>query len=187
VRALKDHSMEAFTHTVETWHDFYVMMGTTSATLMGLLFVSLSINVDTITRKENDDLRVLATQTFASFLTVLLFAVLFLIPRQTPRGLALPLFGIGGFGLFITIRRFFRARQSQQRRWGRKYLTSRFRLPIVCYASSLPIAVLILMSSTSALYWLVPVMILLIMDASLNAWHLLLRLRDPGGEGRGKG
>ncbi len=34
-------------------------------------------------------------------------------------------------------------------------------------------------TSVSGLYWLVPVMILLIWDASLNAWDLLLRLREP--------
>jgi hypothetical protein len=45
--------MEAFTQTVEGWHDFYLMIGTAAATLVGLLFVSLSLNVDVITREEN--------------------------------------------------------------------------------------------------------------------------------------
>jgi pimeloyl-ACP methyl ester carboxylesterase len=37
---------------------------------LGLLFVSLSLNVDVITREENADLRVLAAQTFTSFICV---------------------------------------------------------------------------------------------------------------------
>jgi hypothetical protein len=37
--------MEAFTQAVEGWHDFYLMIGTAAATLVGLLFVSLSLNV----------------------------------------------------------------------------------------------------------------------------------------------
>jgi hypothetical protein len=37
----------------------------------------------------------------------------------------------------------------------------------------------VLLGQTSGLYWLVPVMIMLIWDASLNAWDLLLRLREP--------
>lgn len=36
-----------------------------------------------------------------NFLTVLLFAVIFLIPEQDPLGLGLPLVGIGLFGLYV--------------------------------------------------------------------------------------
>jgi hypothetical protein len=44
------------------------------------------------------------------------------------------------------------------------------------------IAVSVLLGQTAGLYWLVSVMILLIWDASLNAWDLLLRLREPAGK-----
>jgi hypothetical protein len=40
----------------------------------------------------------------------------------------------------------------------------------------------VLLGKTGGLYWLVPVMILLIIDGSLNAWDLLLRLREPPAE-----
>jgi hypothetical protein len=52
--------MDAFAQAIEGWHDFYLMVGTAAATLVGLLFVSLSLNVDVITREANADLRVLA-------------------------------------------------------------------------------------------------------------------------------
>jgi hypothetical protein len=32
--------------TVASWHDFYVTMGTAAASLIGLLFVALSLNLD---------------------------------------------------------------------------------------------------------------------------------------------
>lgn len=35
-----------------------------------------------------------------------------------------------------------------------------------------------LLGETRGLYWLVPVMILLIWDACMNAWDLVLRLRE---------
>jgi hypothetical protein len=41
------------------------------------------------------------------------------------------------------------------------------------------VAISVLLAQTNGLYWLVPVMILLIVDASMNAWDLLLRLREP--------
>ncbi len=51
--------------------------------------------------------------------------------------------------------------------------------PPLCYITLLVVAVFVLTGSTDGLYWLVPVMILLVVDASLNAWNLLLRLREP--------
>jgi hypothetical protein len=67
--------MDTFAQAVEGWHDFYLMIGAAAATLVGLLFVSLSLNVDAITREANADLRMLAAQTFTRFLNVVMLAV----------------------------------------------------------------------------------------------------------------
>jgi hypothetical protein len=40
----------------------------------------------------------------------------------------------------------------------------------------------VLLGKTGSLYWLVPVLILFIVDASLNAWDLLPRLCEPPAE-----
>jgi hypothetical protein len=171
--------MDTFTQAVEGWHDFYMMIGTAAATLVGLLFVSLSLNIDAITRKENADLRMLAEQTFSSFIYVILFAVFFLIPDQGSQGLGLPLLGVGGLGLYSTVSHFFKTRYKQPRVWGRGNVALRFAAPTLCFASLMIIAVSALLDRTNGLYWLVPVMILLIVSASWNAWALLLRLCEP--------
>lgn len=171
--------MDAFAQAIAGWHDFYLMIGTAAATLVGLLFVSLSLNVDVITRKANGDLRVLAAETFNSFLCVLLFAVLFLIPDQGPMGLGLPLLGIGGYGLLRTVAWLFEARRMQPRAWGKSDVAQRFVIPTLCFGALVIIAISVLESQTRGLYWLIPVMIMLIVTASSNAWHLLLRLREP--------
>jgi hypothetical protein len=36
--------MDPFVQAVEGWHDFYMMIGTASATLVGLLFIAISLN-----------------------------------------------------------------------------------------------------------------------------------------------
>jgi hypothetical protein len=171
--------MDTFVQAVEGWHDFYIMIGTAAATLTGLLFVGLSLNVDMITRKENADLRVLAAQTFTDFICVLMFAVLFLIPRQGPQGLGWPLLGIDAIGLYATARRFLEMRRNRPRAWGRGSLVRRFVIPLLCFGTLMIIAVSVLLGKTGGLYWLVPLMILLIWDASINAWDLLLRFREP--------
>ncbi len=170
--------MDAFTQAVGSWHDFYVMTGTAAATLIGLLFVSLSLNVEVITRKESADLRLLAAQSFSSFMSVLMFAVVFLIPDQVPSGLGWPLLGIGGYGLYSTIKRWLGTRLQAPRLWElRRSVTSRFHIPAICFAALIVVAVFVLFSRTGSLYWLVPVMILLLLSASVNAWDLLMALR----------
>jgi hypothetical protein len=175
--------MDTFAQAVEGWHDFYLLIGTAAATLIGLLFVSLSLNVDVISREENADLRMLAAQTFTGFLNVAILAVLFLIPDQAPLGLGLPLLGVSGYGLYETLRRFLMTRRAPTRSWGRGGgIARRFIVPGVCFGVLVTIAVSVLWGKTIGLYWLVPVMILLVVAASRNAWDLLLGLRQSAKE-----
>lgn len=171
--------MEEFSQTVAGWHDFYLMIGTAAATLIGLLFLSLSLNVKMITREVNADLRELATHTFGNFMSVLIFAVLFLIPHQAPEGLGLPLLGVGAYGLYNTVRHFLETRRKPMRVWGMGGITLRFAIPTLCFVALMIIAMSVLLSRTDGLDWLVPVMALLIVAASRNAWDLLMRLREP--------
>lgn len=75
-----------FPQAVEAWHGLGLTISTAVAALMGLLFVSLSLNVEVIPRAADVDLHVMAahTPTFGHFVSVLVSAVLFLIPRQVP-------------------------------------------------------------------------------------------------------
>jgi hypothetical protein len=171
--------MDTFAQAVEGWHDFYLLIGTAAATLVGLLFVSLSLNVDVITREANADLRMLAAQTFTGFLNVVMLAVLFLIPRQVPSGLGLPLLGVSGYGLYETVGRFLKTYRTRPRAWGGGGVTRRFVAPAICFVASMIIAGSVLLGQTGGLYWLVPVMISLVVATSRNAWDLLLRLCDP--------
>ncbi len=170
--------MDAFAQAVTGWHDFYLMVGTAGATLLGLLFVSLSINADTIARPENADLRALAEQTFSTFLYILAFAVLFLIPDQIAFGLGFPLLGVAGFGIFSTLRHFLKTRPYPTREWGRGNIARRFVTPLICFIVLMVIGISVLLGNTNSLYWLIPIMISLIAAASINAWDLLLRLRE---------
>jgi len=154
-----------------------MMVGTAAATLVGLLFVSLSLRADEIGSNANVGSRMLAAQAFTSFLSVLMFAVLFLIPDQGPFGLGLPLVGVGAYGLYRTIQRLFEARRARARAWGTVSVARQMAVSACCYVSLLAVAASVLLGRTAGLYWLVPVMIVLILDASLNAWYLLLQVR----------
>lgn len=64
----------------EAWHDFYLMAGTASVTLVGLLFVALSLHVAVLFRGEHKDFRLLAAEAFQGYLYVLITSLLFLLP-----------------------------------------------------------------------------------------------------------
>jgi hypothetical protein len=170
--------MSAFSQVIEGWHDFYLMTGTAAATLVGLLFVSLALNVEAITHPNNTDLRAMATQTFTTFVNVVLLSILFLIPHQVTLGLGLPLLGVSAFGLLRTMRRYGKARHQQPRTWGSLGVTSRFLIPLICFTGLIIIAILVLLNNTDCLYWIVPVIILWLVSALRNAWDLLLRMRE---------
>jgi hypothetical protein len=150
--------------------------------------VSLSLNAGLMADEANAGLRVLAAQAFSNFIFVLLFAVLFLIPEQRPVGLGLPLAGIGLGGFYLTVRRLLAARRTHARAWGTGSVVRYLAGSALCYLALLAVAVSVLLAYTGGLYWLVPVMILLIVSASRNAWALLMKLRkqgtdiSPGGE-----
>ena len=171
------YELNEFARAVAEWHEFYVMMGTAAATLVGLLFVSLSLNSHIASGEENAGFRVLAMQAFSNFLFVLLFAVIFLIPGQRPLGLGLPLLGMGAIGLCSSVARLVQAKKTGKQAESRSRVARQVAISGLCHLALLAVAVSVLYGQTRALHWLVPVMILLIEEASRNAWDLLIKAR----------
>src|SRR2546427_10591987 len=77
---------------VAGWHDFYIMAGTASATLVGLLFVGLSLHLQIVVTAS--EVRSLARVTLANFGAVL-FVSLFMVILQDPSSAGLQLIGAG--------------------------------------------------------------------------------------------
>lgn len=64
------------------WSSFFSVIGGTSATLLGLLFVAISINAPATLGKGQEHSRRLAGQAFQNYLAVVMVALLALIPRM---------------------------------------------------------------------------------------------------------
>ena len=80
------------------WHDFYVVAGTASATLVGLLFVGLSLHLRIVVA--SSDVRSLARVTLTNFATVL-FVALFMVIPQNQSAAAFQLVGTGLVSLLV--------------------------------------------------------------------------------------
>jgi hypothetical protein len=171
--------MVEFSQTISNWETFYLLMGTASVTLIGLLFIAISINLDVVRNESYPDLQLFAAVTLNCFFYVLVFSFLFLIPNQTPLGLGLPIFLFGGVGLTNTVNQWRRAMKIDRSKMSHsrigKGISRRFILPILCLVGLVIISVMLLFGSTAGLYSLVFVTLLLVGSATQNAWFLLVR------------
>src|SRR5207253_10425095 len=82
----------------QRWHDFYIIAGTAAATLVGLLFVGLSLHLRAVLSRS--EVRSLARVTLANF-GLILFVSLFMVIPQGPTGASQSLIGAGVFSLIV--------------------------------------------------------------------------------------
>src|SRR5262245_46482912 len=69
-------------HLIDAWHDFYVMLGTSSAALIGLLFVATSLHLGEV--MSNPAFRIRAYNSTLYLLTLVVEAALILVPQPVP-------------------------------------------------------------------------------------------------------
>jgi hypothetical protein len=69
---------------MQGWSGFYELEGGASATLMGLLFVAISLNADLILAGDLPLTKRLAEQAFQNLTSVFVLSLWFLLPNQSP-------------------------------------------------------------------------------------------------------
>jgi hypothetical protein len=166
---------DGFAAAVAAWHDFYLLAGTAAATLIGLIFVALSLNPEVMADDGPVGVQAWAGQTFGSFLTVLVIALVCLIPDQNSRTLGLTLLILGGEGLVRGARRIRRVWRdpAPEPDWRTRRGLSRFVAPTAAHGIVLAVAVDVLGGEADSLDWLVVVIFLLVSGAAGAAWALL--------------
>jgi hypothetical protein len=163
-----------FEQQIVQWQTFFTTVATVAATLVGLLFVSLSINREKITAEANRVLLRIAQRSFSDFIIVLLIALFFLIPEEGSRALAIELLGLAAFRLrrlAVQVMKHFRGGQPMATGgWLMEYLLPAFTIAGLA-ASGIGIY---LEKPWSLYYCTVPVIAILLVRASSNAWLLLI-------------
>jgi hypothetical protein len=85
--------------TLQGWHDFYMLVGTASATLIGLLFVAASVGISYFTPEREAALKAFLTPTVLHFTVVLTSCLLAMAPAHTVMSLGILLGVEGIFGV----------------------------------------------------------------------------------------
>ncbi|HYL39694.1 MAG TPA: hypothetical protein VET90_00135, partial [Candidatus Binatus sp.] len=140
-----------FATLASSWHDFYLTAGAAAATLIGLLFVGLSINLDEFTSDDGTGVRLLGEQAFSNFVMVLLISFFALVPSQQREDLAAELAIVGALG---TVRVLIRAVTVRRRPMGPfsgwRYVVRRFGLSAIASLGVKAVAAMMPASPTSA-------------------------------------
>ena len=162
------------------WHDFYLLAGTAAATLVGLLFVGLSLHLRTVIA--SSEVRSLARVTLANFGAVL-FVALFMVIPEDQSAAALQIIGSGVVSLIVITPSLVgaassRTRTLQMRRLDRARLVLRFGLSGVSYLAVIVAGILLRSSLAPAFTVLVVATVVLLVVSLRNTWDLLVTVGD---------
>ncbi len=84
---------------LEHWHDFYVLLGTASATLVGLLFVAATVGSGVFTSGRRAASRMFLSASVIHFSSLLIACLIVLAPAQSWVSLGSMIVACGIFGL----------------------------------------------------------------------------------------
>ena len=170
--------MTSLSQALEHWHDFFLATGGAAATLVGLLFVALSLHLRSVVSQP--DVGSLARVTLTDFTSVLLAALMVLIPTDHSSTKGWELLAVAAVNLPRTIMiargAFARERSGT---FDPALLFRRFGLSLACYVGLGAVAALFVAGQPeNALGWLAGVCIALILTALRNTWDLLVTVAD---------
>jgi hypothetical protein len=167
--------MDRFLADLQSWQIFYATVAAASATLTGLLFVSLSLNRDRLKGEKAQPVVDMARRTFGNFLYVLMLALVFLVPHQVPFSLTVALLALGisrGAGLLLEV---VRAERNPLLRRDSLTLIREVGFPAVASFGLILVAIAVGYGQTDLMYGLVFVIAALLGNACWNAWLLLMK------------
>jgi|SRR5579862_398061 len=155
------------------WETFFAAQLAAAATLAGLLFVGVSLNLAKILA--NPSLPGRALSGFYLLLTNVIIASLMLVPEQprTAFGLEILLAGLALWGM-ITRLDVVAIRRSETE--YRRYFVRHFFLFQMAVIPYLVGGVLVLAGVSGGLYWVAASMVLSLFVASSEAWVLLVEI-----------
>jgi len=165
---------------VASWHSFYTLAGTASATFVGLVFVAVSLHLDLIGESGVSAIFTMARRTFSSFVIMVIIALVFLVPKQGSVGLGWSLVVIGAVDLILAAFESRTVASEVQRSAGLQNISRRLvfpvLLPFVGAVGLVVIGATLLSGTTSYLYWMVPIAVVILTGGAVNSWQLMLGL-----------
>ena len=175
-----ESATDSLVRSLQQWQVFYTALAGVAATLVGLLFVALYMNVDLFIKAEHQYMKRMSRMVFGSFTLVLFSSLIFLIPNQGRLGIGIPIgvaavVAIGDtLHAFLELRGPLRGLPARDRKHIRQGLTravvGRAVLAVGC--------LMLVMDVAGALYWIAAPILAALLAACRNCWDLLVGARE---------
>ena len=162
--------MEDLNIYLEGWQTFYEVVALSSASLMGLIFLSVSLHLDLFKQKAAGEPRQIAWQTFINFFWVFTISLIFLLPRSNNLSMGLIILLLGFGGEYITCRRWWLARKHLS--LVRNLIA--FVPLFICYMGIIIGGFYTTFGLYQALICIAPIAVFLIGISIRDAWRLLI-------------
>ena len=158
---------------METWHEFYLVIGTAGATLTGLLFVIVSLNPRVVARRQTAGVKAFLSPNAVHFTATLVVSAMFLIPGLPTGVIGTPLC-VGAVGALVYL-----ARTKTHEQWRRNKLDLPdwmwfIGLPVAAYGLVLLSGVGFLLQAALSMHGVAVALILLLVVGIRNAWDLVI-------------
>jgi hypothetical protein len=159
--------------SIDAWSSYLSVQAESAATLTGLVFVAVSINLSRILTVPGLPGR--AAESLLQLFGVVVISTTALIPRQSPIALGIEIFAMGlALWLFQTVTqvKYMRSKTGHPRFWGiTRIVQSQFANLPFCVSG-----ILLLSGSTAGMYWLAAGLIFSLIAGVANAWVLLVEI-----------
>ncbi len=166
-----------FAQALQSWHDFYLTAGAASATLVGLLFVGLSLHIRVVVA--HTDVRALARVTLTNFFVIVLISLSILIPTSSATNIALWVLLVGLVSLGLMLRPAIEGLRNRSSTLGLAVLTARFGISALGYVALVALAAVFAAGNFDAGFnGLVTVIVVLLVMAVRSTWDLLVTVAD---------
>jgi hypothetical protein len=158
---------------MKEWTDFFMLMGGAAATLTGLIFVGISINLNRIISMPKLPSR--ASQALILLVTVLLICALCLVPKQTASLTGCEFLFIGIIVWVISFMTDLKILHQTDKQYKYKFLLNAMltQFSVLPYLVS---GVALICCGFTGLYWLIPGVVFSFIKAVLDGWVLLVEI-----------
>ena len=183
--AMAHNTDRTMTNQLHDWHDFYLLIGTASATLVGLMFVAASIGTRFFDEAREPAVRLFLTPTVSHFSAILVTCLAATAPSHTRISLAILFFAGGAAGVGYTATVWIRMRR-------RGFITTLdvadrlgyILFPGVGYLLMIGSGITLLLRADLGLDMLAATLVFLLLLGIRNAWDMTLwvMLRTPNQE-----
>ncbi len=165
--------MTEFQSEVAEWRDLFTLAGAAAATIIGLLFVAITLRTDVRKAGQSSLAQAVVSHNFLMLLVVLLNSLYFMVPDLTPDSLGWSILLTALIPAIIFVRDLVRLRHDPA--MDRLTLMWSFLIPIGCLLITMGIGASLLMNDDAETGWFVTIVAMFLTIPTKNSWDLLLQ------------